>query len=398
MANLSLRMLYFCLFAAVLINGSNYIFMRIFYPGGKRISNYYYPKTESGMATDRSLLYSEVWFRGFRSNFNNEMISTIDHHEVLHNKTLNATELHDVMVEVSRCPVLPPGLGEIDIHSNLLDEKQSDVKHSNVKVGGVYQPPTCKARQSAAVIIAYRGCRKYLTTFLLFLHPLLIKQQLDYQIFVVEQSNNSQHFNRGMLLNVGFAEAQKRRKNGWDCIIFHEAHIVPTDSRNLYRCSWYPRQLAAHVERRVLGSYVPKFGGAVAMTPEQYSKVNGFSNKYWGNDADFEDLYNRVINANYFIETTLPVLGKYKTLEKHTGAVRVKSEYIATVSPLYLLDGLTSLSYKVELFQAKRLYTELKVNISETSDTESYKQYHDKILNTSSTQTIQIKATTTAST
>lgn len=35
------------------------------------------------------------------------------------------------------------------------------------------------------------------------------------------------------------------------------------------------------------------FGGAVAISAEQFISINGFSNNYWDNDADYEDLYKR---------------------------------------------------------------------------------------------------------
>lgn len=65
------------------------------------------------METDRSQLYSEVIFKGFSSNPNNEMSSTTQHdHGIFHNnKRVNATELNEVTAEVRYCPALPPGLG-----------------------------------------------------------------------------------------------------------------------------------------------------------------------------------------------------------------------------------------------------------------------------------------------
>ena len=41
------------------------------------------------------------------------------------------------------------------------------------------------------------------------------------------------------------------------------------------------------------------FGGAAAMTPEQLTKVNGFSNQYWGWGGEDDDMFKR-IDANKF--------------------------------------------------------------------------------------------------
>ncbi|XP_075980764.1 beta-1,4-N-acetylgalactosaminyltransferase bre-4-like [Anticarsia gemmatalis] len=247
MAAVSLRMLTMCLIAAAVLNCTNYMFVKFYYnPVGQRIQKYYYPKTSSGMEVPRSLELpvelSESLICG-----NTDPAPTINEQEIK-NISLSPSE-YLASDDDNYCPQLPPGLGPISDNDSQMTIQEFEMKYGEVRYGGIYQPSACKPRHSVAIIIAYRGCRRYLAMFLMVLHPLLIKQQLDYQIFVIEQSNNSQLFNRGKLLNIGFTEAQKYRKTGWDCLILHEAHLVPTDSRNLYRCSWYPRQLAVYVER-----------------------------------------------------------------------------------------------------------------------------------------------------
>lgn len=53
--------------------------------------------------------------------------------------------------------------------------------------GGHYHPEECQARDRVAIIVPYRDRAEHLSTFLLNLHPLLQRQQLDYGMFVIEQ-------------------------------------------------------------------------------------------------------------------------------------------------------------------------------------------------------------------
>ncbi|CAG4951577.1 unnamed protein product [Colias eurytheme] len=122
-----------------------------------------------------------------------------------------------------------------------------------------------------------------------------MKQLLEYQIFVIYKLNASPPFKRGQLYNIGFDVAQTKRPEGWQCIIFHDAYIVPEDTRNLYKCGTHPRRL-------IYDSRKPhRFGGAIALTPEQFVRTNGFSNLAWNEDDDYIDMYRRylIFNSNY---------------------------------------------------------------------------------------------------
>lgn len=62
-----------------------------------------------------------------------------------------------------------------------------EVKFTDVKPGGKGSPSNCKPRYKVAIIIPYRDRPQHLQTLLYNLHPMLLKQQIDYQIFIVEQ-------------------------------------------------------------------------------------------------------------------------------------------------------------------------------------------------------------------
>lgn len=52
---------------------------------------------------------------------------------------------------------------------------------------GRYKPDDCTARQKVAILIPFRDRERHLTIFLNHIHAFLMKQQLEYAIYVVEQ-------------------------------------------------------------------------------------------------------------------------------------------------------------------------------------------------------------------
>lgn len=113
--------------------------------------------------------------------------------------------------------------------------------------GGWFGPDECKASQSVAIVVPKRGRDNMLPIFLKNIHAMLMKQQIEYGIFVVEQSIE-QDFNKGALYNIGFKEALKMKD--WDCFIFHDIDLIPFDDRNLYNCppSDGPRHMSVSVD------------------------------------------------------------------------------------------------------------------------------------------------------
>lgn len=69
----------------------------------------------------------------------------------------------------------------------------------------------------------------------------------------------------------------------YDCFIFHDVDLLPEDDRVYYRCGKNPRHLSVSVDKfNYTLPYKQLIGGAAAFTHDQYSKVNGYSNSYWG--------------------------------------------------------------------------------------------------------------------
>ena len=92
--------------------------------------------------------------------------------------------------------------------TDTLKKAESRLRTGDIEAGGRHRPSECEAGQRTAFIIPYRDRASHLAIWLSHLHPILARQQLDYQIFVVEQLDTAP-FNRGALLNIGVLEAAK---------------------------------------------------------------------------------------------------------------------------------------------------------------------------------------------
>lgn len=111
--------------------------------------------------------------------------------------------------------------------------------------GGYYRPRNCTSRDKVAIIVPFRDRYAHLPIFLKNIHPFLMRQQIEYKIFIVEQTNGL-NFNRAALMNVGYLEASKM--NRWDCFIFHDIDLLPLDDRNYYNCPDQPRHMSGAVD------------------------------------------------------------------------------------------------------------------------------------------------------
>ncbi len=156
-------------------------------------------------------------------------------------------------------------------------------------------------RHKLGIIIPYRNRKKHLNTFLLHMTDYLKKKELKYEIIVVDQDNAKQ-FNRGMLLNIGFTYARKLK---CDYVVFHDVDMLPVDVDYSY-CD-KPLHLATDFvlepgekNREIFEEY---FGGVTMFTVEDFEKIDGYSNKYWGWGYEDTDLLLRCKVGKLNLET-----------------------------------------------------------------------------------------------
>lgn len=150
-------------------------------------------------------------------------------------------------LHLNACPDSPPDLHgplEVDTSADTMENVEKHLK-SHLLPGGWFRPIECNAKDRVAIIIPYRNRPEHLPILLKNLHPMLMRQQVNYGIFVVEETQ-ADPFNRASLMNVGVLEANKMES--WDCFIFHDVDLIPLDDRNLYRCPEQPRHMSVAID------------------------------------------------------------------------------------------------------------------------------------------------------
>jgi beta-1,4-galactosyltransferase 1 len=133
-----------------------------------------------------------------------------------------------------------------------------------LKKGGQSAPNKCLSRHRVAIIVPYRNREMNLMIFLRHMHPFLMKQNIDYGIYIIEPLKEFT-FNRGLLMNIGYLESLKQSNDKWQCFMFHginiititssviiitfvifiilDVDLIPEDERNIYSCPETPRHV-----------------------------------------------------------------------------------------------------------------------------------------------------------
>ncbi|XP_072096287.1 beta-1,4-galactosyltransferase 5-like isoform X1 [Mobula birostris] len=318
-----------------------------------------------------SQMYEQV-VRGTYAKLNNSFNGTDYPDDLNHNETYLQTTAfvpegftYHANLE---CPErLPSMKGPINVNMTeiSLEEIQGFFsKDPYMQIGGHWKPRDCIPRWKVAILIPFRNRHEHLPILLKHLIPLLQHQRLEFAFYVIEQAGYHP-FNRAMLFNVGFLEALKDMN--WDCIIFHDVDHIPENDRNYYGCGEMPRHFAAKLDKYMyLLPYNEFFGGVSGLTVEQFKKINGFPNAFWGWGGEDDDLWNRVQFAGLTVTRPEGDLGKYKSVpHHHRGEVQFLGRYalLRHSKERQQLDGLQNLKYFPNI-TVEFLYKNITVNLT----------------------------------
>lgn len=141
------------------------------------------------------------------------------------------------------------------------------------------------------IIVPHRQRWEHLNEFRAKISMYLDSKGIPFELIVVNQ-DDARQFNRGMILNIGFKYARKLR---CDYIVFHDVDLIPVDVD--YSYSEYPVHLATKVIESSTGNIKKSadqyFGGVTLFSMEEFRRIDGYSNKYWGWGFEDDDLFLR---------------------------------------------------------------------------------------------------------
>jgi hypothetical protein len=220
--------------------------------------------------------------------------------------------------------------------------------------------------KTLAIIVPYRDRTEHLNQFLPHMKAYFERDKLDrrikYSIHVVEQLG-TERFNSGKLKNCGFFITRDKA----DYFCFHDVDYLPIWADYSYcnkpcRLIWYGLVLREDYENF--------FGAIVMLNKDDFLKVNGYSNDYWGWGPEDLELGMRCKIVGLGFEkrdgTFIALPHRHRgfkadgtwtdeSVETH----RRFQEKVRNLSHTYLDDGLNTLQF--ELRQTKNLSVAGKV-------------------------------------
>jgi hypothetical protein len=141
----------------------------------------------------------------------------------------------------------------------------------------------------------------------------------DWNVLIIEQSDDGRKFNRGALLNIG------ARFSLSDHIIFHDVDLLPLKKIVPYYTAFPENPI--HIGKAWTEKYdSPNFlGGVLSISKDDLVHMNGFPNNFWGWGGEDDAFRNRLKAKK--IDVFQPTLrGEGFTELKHVDS-RTKTEW-----------------------------------------------------------------------
>ena len=222
------------------------------------------------------------------------------------------------------------------------------------------------------IVVPYRNREDNLKEFIPYIKSTLHSQHIDNKIIIVEQDPDKL-FNRGMLCNIGYIEYN----NNFTHTCFHDVDIIGEDFD--YNYEKFVTHLSAKSKSNNYSEFYKKcLGGVVIFPNSDFTKINGFSNEYWGWGAEDDDLRLRcdtmkidIIRKQCKFYTLPHETIQWKNRPKHspgyTENISRLNGFRQSVNKLNIItnDGLSNLSNKYTVLERLDYneYIKMKVKV-----------------------------------
>jgi hypothetical protein len=205
------------------------------------------------------------------------------------------------------------------------------------------------------IIIPVRDREKDLKEYLENMVPILEEQNINYKIFIIEQSHNKKLFNKAKINNIGFIESSKN--NNFNRFLFNDVDNFPLKKK------FIDFKMDIRGVHHFFGQ-VYCIGGIYLFSKNDYKKINGFSNDFYGWGGEDEDLLFRINNFSIKIlrdvfvsrkdNKKLKIISDDSTMWKHRQKKENLKDFLNNKRNMYkknknnvFKDGINTCSYKI---------------------------------------------------
>lgn len=201
-----------------------------------------------------------------------------------------------------------------------------------------------------AFIVPYRDRVAHLGEFVQHMH-----RRFKVPIYFIEQAGNGP-FNRGALLNAGF----RLFGHNFDYCAYHDVDMLPNKAN--YSFPDLPTHLATHVQQFKYSMPPDYFGGVVLFSREDFKKVGGYSNHFWGwGGEDNEMLFRLQALEMPYQHRQCWYESLYHPRSHPTGFDAAKMEQAR--KPRSLFDGVYALDFELLEYESQPLYIKAKIQL-----------------------------------
>lgn len=181
----------------------------------------------------------------------------------------------------------------------------------------------------------------------------------DFDLYIVEQSEDGELFNIGKLKNIGFDLCEKSGIK-YDLFIFTDIDMIP-DHNLLSYYNFIPKTIMslAYKGTRYDTDYKPFLGGLISVNAKTFKKINGYPNNYYGWGGEDDSLFIRMVSSKIHtievpktgrvidLEETLNVKQKLEKLKKNDAKENLKYDKLLLDTKYWKKNGLSSLNYDI---------------------------------------------------